>query len=152
MKKNYRRNYRNDHMNIRSLTATKPLDWDYMNETERYEYRKQMWHQARAVQIKRERMILTVIIAALMIIASIMICGMHSRISASESGSVKKCYANMTVEKGDTLWSIAKDHTNGSAKEIRTYINELRQINRIGVYESIRSGETLIIPVWVYES
>ena len=139
-------------MTIRSLTATKPLEWNEMTESQRYEYRKTMWHQARALQIKRERMMLTVIIAALMIISSIIIGGMHSRVHASESGAVKKCYANVTVAKGDTLWSIAKEHTNGSTKEIRSYIDELREINKIGVYESIKSGETLIVPVWVYES
>ena len=140
-------------MNIRSLTAEKPLDWNYMTETERYEYRKMMWHQARAAQIKKERITITIIIAILMIIASIIIGGMHSRINASESGTIRhKCYTNLTVCKGDSLWSIAKDHTNGSTQEIRNYINEIREINKIGVYESIRSGETLIIPVWVYES
>ncbi len=140
-------------MNIRNLIAEKPLDWNYMTENERYEYRKMKWHEARAIQIKRERMMITLIIAFLMIVASIIIGGMHSRISASESGTVRhKCYTNMTVSKGDTLWSIAKEHTNGSTKEIRNYIDELRDINKIGVYESIKSGETLIIPVWVYES
>ena len=121
-------------------------------DREAYEYRKMMWHRKRAVQVRRERGILAAGIIAAVIVLSIFIGGLRSNINASEAGVIsKKCYTNITVQKGDTLWSIAKEYTDGSNASVRAMVDEIKEINKIAFYEPIKSGERLIIPYVVYD-
>ncbi|MBO4338051.1 MAG: LysM peptidoglycan-binding domain-containing protein [Lachnospiraceae bacterium] len=121
-------------------------------DREAYDYRKMMWHRKRAVQVRRERGILAAGIIAAVLVLSIFIGGLRSNINASEAGVIsKKCYTNITVQKGDTLWSIAKEYTDGSNASVRAMVDEIKEINKIAFYEPIKSGERLIIPYVVYD-
>lgn len=65
--------------------------------------------------------------------------------NAEESSTVyNRYYTDITVEQGDTLWSIAKDHYEHSGMDIRKYIEEIKQINQM-VSDNIEAGDSLTI-------
>lgn len=62
-----------------------------------------------------------------------------------ESSTVyERYYTDIKVEKGDTLWSIAKTYNKNSGMEIREYIREVKQINQM-VSDNINAGDSLTI-------
>lgn len=65
--------------------------------------------------------------------------------SGEERGPVyNRYYTNIEVQKGDSLWSIAKCYNTNSGMEIREYINEIKQINHL-VSDAIDAGDRLTI-------
>ena len=57
-----------------------------------------------------------------------------------------KYYIEIFVEKGDTLWDIAK-RTLPEKTDIRKYIKEIKAVNSLDT-ALIREGELLKIPVY----
>ncbi len=56
-----------------------------------------------------------------------------------------KFYTNVTVEEGDTLWSIAENNIDYEHYEdIYDYMNELRRMNNMSS-DKIYAGENLIV-------
>lgn len=55
-------------------------------------------------------------------------------------------YVQVEVSADDTLWSIASAYADDS-KDVRSFINEIREINDIDADESIYVGELLFIPL-----
>lgn len=53
-------------------------------------------------------------------------------------------YTEIKIEKGDTLWSIAKTYNKNSNMEIREYIKEVKQMNSM-IGDSIEAGDNLTI-------
>lgn len=53
----------------------------------------------------------------------------------------KKEYIDYTVGRGETLWSIATNHTDG---DIRDYIYEIKSINNMASSE-LKEGQTIKI-------
>lgn len=65
--------------------------------------------------------------------------------NAEESGAVyERYYTDITIQRGDTLWSIAKTYNEHSNMDIRDYIQEIKQINRL-TSDRIESGDSLTI-------
>lgn len=65
--------------------------------------------------------------------------------SAEESGpSGQRYYTSIEIQKGDTLWSIAETYRKGSGMNMREYIRELKQMNRL-LSDDIQAGEHLTI-------
>ena len=56
----------------------------------------------------------------------------------------QKYYVSITIEPGDTLWSIAED------KNIKEYINEVRSINSL-TSTDITAGRHIVIPRYTKE-
>ena len=56
----------------------------------------------------------------------------------------ERYYTDIEIEKGYTLWSIAKTYNKNSGMEIREYIREVKQMNRM-VSDDIEAGESLTI-------
>lgn len=56
----------------------------------------------------------------------------------------ERYYTDIEIEKGDTLWSIAKTYNKNSGMEIREYIREVKQMNRM-VSDDIEAGDSLTI-------
>lgn len=53
-------------------------------------------------------------------------------------------YTNIEVQKGDSLWSIAKCYNKNSGIEIREYIREVKEINHL-VSDDIDAGDCLTV-------
>lgn len=67
--------------------------------------------------------------------------------SADVNGEVpqlKKYYKTITIESGDTLWSIAKEYKSGSYKNTKEYVNELMSMNQL-TSDEIISGQKLLV-------
>ena len=64
--------------------------------------------------------------------------------SASSEEFSKKTYKSIEIEKGDTLWSIAKEYCNSNYISVDDYIEELMDINALST-DNINWGNYLII-------
>ena len=67
--------------------------------------------------------------------------------SADETGNnvtLTKYYKTITIEKGDTLWSIANEYMSGEYRTTKEYVKELRSMNGLHS-DNITSGEKLVV-------
>ena len=67
--------------------------------------------------------------------------------NADESGNaveLTKYYKTITIESGDTLWSIAKEYKSGAYKTTQDYVDELISMNHLHS-DAITSGQKLIV-------
>ena len=67
--------------------------------------------------------------------------------NADESGNavvLTKYYKTITIEPGDTLWSIAKEYKSGAYKTTQDYVDELISMNHLHS-DAITSGQKLIV-------
>lgn len=100
----------------------------------------------REIVQKRE---LYLAVTALLIITAIIIGNSISGLakpSVSESPSYKY-YTSITIEKGDTLWSIASEYMTSEYHGIEEYIMEVRSLNHL-YGDGIYAGEHLTIPYY----
>lgn len=70
--------------------------------------------------------------------------------SAAQNKDAKNTYkyfTSVTVEYGDTLYTLAEEHTEGYNVEICDYIEEVMHINHLED-EVIQSGQSLVIPYY----
>lgn len=78
----------------------------------------------------------------------------HSFLSNAQSGDKKtecKYYASVSVERGDTLWSIAEEYMGTHYDCVEDYIREICQINALQDEQHIKAGTYLIVPYYVTE-
>ena len=71
----------------------------------------------------------------------------RSVINADESGNavqLTKYYKTITIEPGETLWSIAEEYKSGDYKTTQDYVDELITMNKLHS-DSITSGQKLIV-------
>ena len=67
--------------------------------------------------------------------------------SADESGNaveLTKYYKTITIEPGDTLWSIAKEYCTDYSVDTQDYIDEVKELNNLSSNE-IHQGQHLLI-------
>ena len=55
-----------------------------------------------------------------------------------------KYYKSITIEQGDSLWSIANEYRTDAYKSAQEYIDEVKQINGLSS-ETIHAGQHLLI-------
>jgi len=82
----------------------------------------------------------------LMLVLSTMVIFGNSRkykTMASEE-QLYKYYTSITVQPGDTLWTIAKEYMNPYDHDINGYIDEVVKTNHLSS-ESIHAGQNIII-------
>ena len=93
---------------------------------------------------------LTKFALALMVVAAavcIILFSNKNVTNASESGNsvqLSKYYKTITIEKGDTLWSIAKEYKSGDYRTVQDYVEELRSMNNLHS-DNILAGQKLIV-------
>jgi hypothetical protein len=63
-------------------------------------------------------------------------------VNAGAASPESRSYDTVRVKKGDTLWGIASSRCDG---DIRSYIYQIKQINRLG-NDIIHEGQLLLIP------
>ena len=93
------------------------------------ERRKEIFRNQRARKIRRQRMhvALSFVVAAISFVAVFFI---FSASSKAESKAQKyKYYTSISVEYGDTLWSIASDYMDEEFYDRLSYVQEVKSIN-----------------------
>ena len=82
------------------------------------------------------------IIFMLLIICSGIIIA-NAAVSDDVKSDQNKYYTSISIEKGDTLWSIASNYVSGP-KTISNYVNDLKEINNLQT-DCIYQGQNLIV-------
>ena len=67
----------------------------------------------------------------------------NAAVSDDTISDQNKYYTSISIEKGDTLWSIASNYVSGP-KTISNYVNELKEINNLQT-DCIYQGQNLIV-------
>jgi cell division protein YceG involved in septum cleavage len=89
-----------------------------------------------------------IIIAAIVILAVGYIGFNHSDSSDSQaSDASEKYFTCITVEPGDSLWSIAEEYMTEEYDSVQDYINEVEEINNLK-NTNIVSGTSLLVPYY----
>ena len=107
------------------------------------DYRKKHKHKKGMSSIARFFLVLMVISAAVCII----LFGGKKITNAEESGNtvqLTKYFKTITIEKGDTLWSIAAQYKSGDYRSTRDYVDELMSMNGLHS-DQITSGQKLVV-------
>ncbi|MDF2987072.1 MAG: Peptidoglycan-binding LysM [Eubacterium sp.] len=65
--------------------------------------------------------------------------------TVSVSGHKEPCYETVTINSGDTLWSIAQQY-NSDNRDIRGYIHDIKKLNNLDSSLLIENT-SIIIPV-----
>ncbi len=119
-----------------------------MNDRELRAYKRKLRRQR-----KQRRRIMSVILTLCLI--SICVLSYHSITSNAKSGSEElnlKYYTGVTVESGDTLWSIADEYIDYTQyKSKNSYIKEICSINNLEDASDIRCGQRLVVPYYASE-
>lgn len=105
-----------------------------------------MSRKLREIVQKREvYLIITALLIIIAILAGSSIAGL-AKPSISED-SAHKYYTSITIEKGDTLWSIAAEYMTSEYDGIEEYIMEVRCLNHL-YSDNIYAGEYLTVPYY----
>ena len=72
-------------------------------------------------------------------------------VSASDQ-NLNKYYKSYTIQKGDTITSIAEKNTENTNISVETYMDELRANNDLDDCDSITEGNKLIITYYSAEA
>ena len=80
-------------------------------------------------------------------LAAVLLCGgaVLGFAQGTAKGSPYKYYTSIPIEKGDTLWSIAKEYMTEDYDGIEEYIREIRRVNHLSG-DKIDAGRYLAIP------
>jgi len=115
-----------------------------MNDREYHIYKRNL----RRRRELRKRSAMFIMTCCLIIICAV---SYHSIKSSATSGDDMnfKYYTSITVQDGETLWSIADDYIDYSQyKNKNSYISEVMSINRIADESDIISGQKLTVPYY----
>jgi len=110
--------------------------------------------RARKLQVQRQRrtILFTAVALILGVVLAFSTLGTNAKASGSDQATESyKYYKQVYVESGDTLWNIAEQNTDGSVSEIKTYMDEVRTINSMSKYETLKSGTYITVPYYSSE-
>ena len=96
-------------------------------------------------QIAKRRMIL--LLAALFVITvGSIVCGSIFSSAKDPATDIPqyKYYKSITIEQGDSLWSIAQEYRSDTYEDVQEYINELVQLNGL-TSMTIHEGQHLVV-------
>ena len=120
----------------------------YMTDSELRAYKRRKRRQ----RIIRNR-ILTLLITISMI--AFLTIFYHSINSSANTGADElkfKYYTQITVSKGETLWSIADSYIDYTMyKNKASYVSEVKSINCLNDCDDIKSGQVLVVPYYSTE-
>ena len=103
-------------------------------------------NKARRQREMQKNIILIIMTFCLIITASLSMNSFFS--NASDSNTSYKYYKSITIENGDTLWSIAQEYMDDKYYDsINEYINEIKRMNTLN-NDDITYGQHLIVPYY----
>lgn len=96
----------------------------------------------------RKNFLLTIMTICLVITFSLSMSSFLSNAKDDSNPTYYKYYKSITIESGDTLWSIAQDYMDDEHYDsVNDYIKEVKQINVLNG-DDITYGEHLIVPYY----
>lgn len=107
--------------------------------------RKERARIKRRRQVAKRRMIL--LLAALFVITvGSIVCGSIFSSAKDPATDIPqyKYYKSITIEQGDSLWSIAEEYCTDSYEDTQDYIDELKELNGL-TSETIHEGQHLVV-------
>ncbi|MCI1721358.1 MAG: LysM peptidoglycan-binding domain-containing protein [Lachnospiraceae bacterium] len=111
-------------------------------------YRRNSSRTLPAVQNIRRILAVSIIVilaCLLAILISLRLTAYTANAGTPDPGT--KYYRSITVENGDSLWSIAENEMTNGWTDVRDYITEVEQINGLSS-ETIHAGSRLIVPYY----
>ena len=99
----------------------------------------------------RKNFLLVVMTVCLVITFSISMNGFLSNAKDDSIETSYKYYKSITIENGDTLWSIAEEYMDAEHYDsVNDYIKEAKQMNTLA-NDNITYGQCLIVPYYSNE-
>lgn len=108
----------------------------------------------RRAQVQRQRrtLLFTAVALVLGVILTFSVLGTSAQATGADQATESyKYYKEVYVESGDTLWSIAEQYTDGSIAEISACIEQIRSINSINQFETLKAGTYIVVPYYSEE-
>ena len=123
------------------------------------EQRMQESRRRKAVRVARDRrekvarqrrtLLFTAMALVLGVILTFSVLGTSAQATGMDQATdTYKYYKEVYVESGDTLWTIAEAYTDGSVSEIKDCMAEVRDINGLSKYETLKSGTYITVPYY----
>ena len=115
----------------------------------RAEFRKARREQTlREQRTRRKRILIFCVTLVVMFGIGVGFGTILARAEDTEKEPMYKYYANIEIQKGDTLWEIAEKYRNPDYyKSRKDYINEVMNINHMTT-DSLTAGEKIIVPYY----
>lgn len=108
--------------------------------------------QLRRKQQIRRRVFTMITTICVIVFCAVSYQGIRSLASSGEDQLKFKYYTQVTVAYGETLWDLSDDYINyDEYKNKKEYIAEVQSINHLAEEDSIRAGQTLIVPYYSYD-
>ena len=108
--------------------------------------------QLRRKQQIRRRVFTMITTICVIVFCAVSYQGIRSLASSGEDQLKFKYYTQVTVAYGETLWDLSDDYINyDEYKNKKEYIAEVLSINHLAEEDSIRAGQTLIVPYYSYD-
>ena len=106
--------------------------------------------QLRRKQQIRRRVFTMITTICLIVFCAVSYQGIRSLASSGEEQL--KYYTQVTVAYGETLWDLSENYIDYEEyKDKNEYIEEVQSINHLAEEDSIRAGQTLIVPYYSYD-
>ena len=64
-----------------------------------------------------------------------------------EQSNLKKNYISVTIESGDTLWSIAEENMGIGYTDLKEYVQDIKEVNNLSS-NTIHEGRSIIVPIY----
>lgn len=128
-----------------------------LNDTQMQESRRRKAitvARARREKVSRQRRTLAFTGLALIlgIVLTFSVLGTSAQASGADQASDSyKYYKEVYVESGDTLWSIATQYTDGSISEVNDCIEQIRSVNSMNKFETLKAGTYIVVPYYSSE-
>ena len=107
--------------------------------------RKERARMKKRRQLAKRRMIL--LLAALFVITvGSIVCGSIFSSAKDPATDIPqyKYYKSITIEQGDSLWSIAEEYCTDAYEDTREYVDELKELNSL-TSDIIHEGQHLLV-------
>ena len=119
-----------------------------MTDRELRLYKRQL---RRKLQIRR-RVFTMIATICVIVFCAVSYQGIRSLASSGEEQLKFKYYTQVTVAYGETLWDLSENYIDYEEyKDKNEYIEEVQSINHLAEEDSIRAGQTLIVPYYSYD-
>lgn len=107
--------------------------------------RKARANKKRKRQVAKRNMFILLTTVLVITIGSIVFGSIFSSAKNDDSDVAQyKYYKSITIEKGDSLWSIANEYITDDYEDTKEYVKELKELNNL-TSDTIHEGQHLLV-------